>query len=139
MTGTLHEWALAEAIVFAIEEEARKRNSKVIEVVEIVLGELQNIDEEIFEFALNELVSTLREHGIDIHKLSIVREDAVFKCLRCGYTWRLRDTDLSDDVREAIHFVPDVARVYIRCPNCGSHDFEIIAGRGVYIKRLVFG
>jgi len=127
VTGALHEWALAEAIVFAIEEEARKRNSKVIEVAEVVLGELQNVDKEIFEFALNELVNTLREHGIDVHKLSIVHEDAVFKCLRCGHIWKLRDTDLSDDVREAIHFVPDVARVYIRCPDCGSHDFEIIA------------
>jgi hydrogenase nickel incorporation protein HypA/HybF len=37
---------------------------------------------------------------------------------------------------EAIHFVPEIAYVYIRCPNCKSPDFEIMQGRGVWLERI---
>lgn len=137
--NVLHEWALAEAITVTIEYEARKRGSRTIELVEVVVGELQSIDREVFEFALKELIASLRERGIDVRKVDIEFEEAKFKCFRCGYQWNLSEVGISEHEREAIHFIPDVAKVYIRCPKCGSHDFEIVAGRGVYIKRLEFG
>jgi len=134
----LHEWALAESIVLTIEYEARKRGLKIIEVAEVVVGELQSIDREVFEFALNELVASLRERGIDVRRVDIESEEARFRCFRCGYQWSLSEVEISEFEKEAIHFIPDVAKIYIRCPKCGSHDFEIVAGRGVYIKRLQF-
>ena len=134
----MHEWALAESIVLTIEYEARKRGLKIIEVAEVVVGELQSIDREVFEFALNELVASLRERGIDVRRVDIESEEARFRCFRCGYQWSLSEVEISEFEKEAIHFIPDVAKIYIRCPKCGSHDFEIVAGRGVYIKRLQF-
>ena len=134
----MHEWALAESIVLTIEYEARRRGLKTVEVVEVIIGELQSIDREVFEFALNELIASLRERGIDVNRVSIEIEEARFKCFRCGYQWHLSEVGISELEKEAIHFIPDVAKIYIRCPKCGSHDFEIVAGRGVYIKRLEF-
>ncbi|HID80509.1 MAG TPA: hydrogenase nickel incorporation protein HypA [Ignisphaera sp.] len=134
----MHEWALAESIVLTIEYEAKRRGLKSIKVVEVVVGELQSIDRDVFEFALNELVASLRERGIDVHKVDIESEEARFRCSRCGHQWSLSEVRISEFEKEAIHFIPDVAKIYIRCPKCGSHDFEIVAGRGVYVKRLEF-
>jgi len=51
----VHEWALAEGIIATAEEYGRKNNAREIIKVVVVLGELQNIEREILEFALNEL------------------------------------------------------------------------------------
>lgn len=37
---------------------------------------------------------------------------------------------------EAIHFVPELAHSYLRCPRCQSPDFDILEGRGVTIGRI---
>jgi hydrogenase nickel incorporation protein HypA/HybF len=55
----MHEWALAEAVVKAVEELVAE--SGRVECVEVVFGELQSLDEEVFRFALEELLSSLRE------------------------------------------------------------------------------
>ena len=38
--------------------------------------------------------------------------------------------------REAIHFVPESAHAFLRCPACKSPDFEISKGRGVWVERI---
>jgi hydrogenase nickel incorporation protein HypA/HybF len=43
---------------------------------------------------------------------------------------------VSEDTAEAIHFVPEVAHTYIKCPSCGSPDFEIVEGRGVWLENI---
>jgi hydrogenase nickel incorporation protein HypA/HybF len=40
---------------------------------------------------------------------------------------------LDEDETEAIHFMPEIAHIYIRCPQCKSPDFDIIQGRGVQV------
>ncbi len=37
---------------------------------------------------------------------------------------------------ESIHFIPEVAHTYIKCPKCGSPDFEIIKGRGIWLEKI---
>ena len=34
-------------------------------------------------------------------------------------------------------FLPEMAHTYLKCPKCKSPDFDIIAGRGVYIKNII--
>jgi hydrogenase nickel incorporation protein HypA/HybF len=48
----------------------------------------------------------------------------------------LKKKDLSSEVAEAIHFIPEIAHTYMRCPRCHSPDFEVIAGRGVWVAAL---
>jgi hydrogenase nickel incorporation protein HypA/HybF len=38
--------------------------------------------------------------------------------------------------REAVHFLPEAAHAYLRCPRCGSVDFDVAAGRGVSIVSI---
>jgi hydrogenase nickel incorporation protein HypA/HybF len=43
---------------------------------------------------------------------------------------------MDKEVSEAIHFVPEMAHVYIKCPSCGSPDFEVVEGRGVWLQSI---
>ena len=43
---------------------------------------------------------------------------------------------MTEEISEAIHFVPEMAHVYIKCKECGSPDFEVIEGRGVWLATI---
>jgi hydrogenase nickel incorporation protein HypA/HybF len=130
----MHEWALAEAIILSVVEEAKKSRKNVFNV-EVIVGELQSVDLEVFKFALNELKTLAeQEQGVLIKSLKIYRERAKFRCNRCGFEWELSNEKLSEDAKEAVHFVPEVIHTYLQCPRCKSHDFEIVSGRGVYMR-----
>ncbi len=129
----VHEWALAEAIANYVSNYMEARKASRVKKLSILLGELQSIDREILDFALKEI---LKSRGITVESLEYVVEKVVFRCRRCGYKWSLGDTGLSEEVKEAIHFVPEVVHSYFKCPRCGSRDFEIVSGRGLAIKEI---
>jgi hydrogenase nickel incorporation protein HypA/HybF len=131
----MHEWALAEATVTAVRETAEKEGLKEIVEVQIKIGELQQIDREIFDFALSQLRTPL----MDATKFQIETVPAELQCRVCNYQWCLSTEHLDEDVSEAIHFVPEVAHTYLKCPNCGSPDFEILTGRGVWLASIKGG
>ncbi|RLG77415.1 MAG: hydrogenase expression protein HupK [Thermoprotei archaeon] len=128
----VHEWALAEAIVEYV--KSNYPNINKFKRIEILLGELQSIDEEILGFSLKEI---LKSENITVDELVLGEEEAVLRCRRCGHEWRLKELKLEDEVKEAIHFVPEVAHSFIKCPKCGSRDFEVVRGRGVYVKEVI--
>ncbi|MCC6047077.1 MAG: hydrogenase nickel incorporation protein HypA [Desulfurococcaceae archaeon] len=127
----VHEWALAEAVVLTLSQYLREVGWSRVSRVVVSLGELQAVDREVFEFALKELTSL---YGVEVGRFEVVDEEASFECRSCGFRWRLRDLNLPDEVRESIHFLPEAAYAYVRCPRCGSADFALLSGRGV---RLV--
>jgi len=132
----MHEWALADGILKTALEFAEQHNAKSIKKVVIVLGELQDVEQEIVEFALSEMrKNTIAENAEFIFE----EEEAIFKCRDCGHTWKLKDVEkeLSGEIREDIHFVPEVVHAFVECPRCGSRDFEVVKGRGVYISEIV--
>ena len=133
----MHEWALAESILTAAVEESKKEKIKKITEIKIALGELQQIEKDIFRFALNEIT---KERGeiFKKTKLLIKTEKGALKCKNCEHAWSFSDMKkkLSEDEGEAIHFIPEVAFVHARCPKCGSPDFEITTGRGVSITQI---
>jgi len=131
----MHEWALAEAIVKSIEQRAEELKTNSINYVEIIIGELQQIDEEILSFALNELLKSLREErNIIVKELKFSREEAVFKCNVCGYIWKLSEYAIDEEYKESIHFIPEIIFTIHQCPKCGSSDFDIVKGRGIGIR-----
>ncbi|MCS7105063.1 MAG: hydrogenase nickel incorporation protein HypA [Thermofilaceae archaeon] len=127
----VHEWALAEAVLATA---SRAAGGKIVKSLKVVLGELQNVDVEILRFAISEL-----KRGTDLEaaEVEFEVEPAVFKCEVCGTEWRLDDALLNDREREAIHFVPELAHAFLKCTSCGSPDFRVVKGRGVWIKELV--
>ncbi len=133
----MHEWALAESILTAAVEESKKEKMKKITEIKIKLGELQQIEKDIFKFALDELIKGQDEILKNV-KIIIKKEKSILKCKNCENTWNFSDIKkkLSEDEGESIHFVPEVAFVHTRCPKCGSPDFEIVTGRGVSITQI---
>ena len=133
----MHEWALAEAVVSTALKISKKEKLKEITKLRIRVGELQHIDKEILEFALKEIMrprsSTLRNAKIEIET-----EEAILKCRACGHQWPYNDSkkELNEEECESIHFIPEIAHVYIRCPKCKSPDFEIIKGRGIWLNSI---
>jgi hydrogenase nickel incorporation protein HypA/HybF len=128
----MHEWALAEAIIAAASEVAEKESLKQIKEVKIKVGELQQIELDILEFALSQLKPAKFKNA----NFSIEIVKAELKCRVCGYKWFFRKEELDKNTSEAIHFVPEVAHAYIKCPKCGSPDFEILQGRGVWLQSI---
>ena len=133
----MHEWALAEAVVSAAAKTAREHGLCEITGIRISLGRLQQVEMEIFEFAMNEIMQSQKALFMKT-KIELQVEEAVLKCRRCGCKWSFGDVKekLSLSESEAIHFIPEVAHAHICCPGCNSPDFELIQGRGVSIHSI---
>ncbi|HLN88846.1 MAG TPA: hydrogenase/urease maturation nickel metallochaperone HypA, partial [Candidatus Binatia bacterium] len=69
-------------------------------------------------------------------KFHILKSKSALKCRVCNTTWSLDLEKLDKTTAEAIHFVPEVVHTYIKCPHCGSPDFEIVTGRGVWLENV---
>lgn len=133
----MHEWALAESILTAALEAAQKEKIKKITEIDIAIGELQQIEKDIFQFAIDQLIDENKDKLKNV-KIKIKTEKSTLKCRSCQNTWDFDSmkNKLNEDESEAIHFIPEVAFVHTRCPKCGSPDFQIEKGRGVSITKI---
>jgi hydrogenase nickel incorporation protein HypA/HybF len=128
----MHEWALAEGVIKTADKFAEDQGMEEVTEVRIMIGELQQIEHEIIEFALDQMRTPRMKNA----KFVIETVPAAFKCRKCGNEWKLETKKLDEETGEAIHFVPEMAHVYLKCPNCGSPDFEITEGRGVWLASM---
>ncbi len=133
----MHEWALAESIVMATVEEAQKAKLKTITQVTVNIGELQQIEQEIFLFALHEL-SKSQKPRIQKDAFVLKTDKSSLTCKSCGKHWKYSDMKkkLNTTESESIHFIPEIVFVHTRCPHCKSPDFEITKGRGVTLSSI---
>ncbi|MCD6263634.1 hydrogenase nickel insertion protein HypA [Candidatus Bathyarchaeota archaeon] len=129
----MHEWSLAEAVIHAASKIVEREGLKEVREVVIRVGELQQIELEVLEFALTELKKGTRFEDAEF-VLETMR--AEFECRVCGHRWYFDAKELDERVQEDIHFVPEVVHAYVRCPRCGSPDFNVLKGRGVWIERI---
>lgn len=132
----LHEWALAEAIIGYVNNVLKEKNAGIVRKLVLRIGRLQSIDKEVLLFALNNLA---KEYGVNIGEIVMHDEDVVLECRRCHARWTFSPTQLPEDIREAIHFVPEVVHSFTKCPRCGSRDFDIVSGRGLNIESIEVG
>ncbi len=128
----MHEWALAEGVIKTADKFAEDQGMEEVTEVKIMIGELQQVEHDIIEFALDQL-RTQRLKGA---KFVIEAVPARFKCRKCSHEWQLETQKLDKETGEAIHFVPEMAHVYLKCPACGSPDFEVTEGRGVWLASM---
>ncbi|UCF44928.1 MAG: hydrogenase nickel incorporation protein HypA [Candidatus Bathyarchaeota archaeon] len=128
----MHEWALAEAVIAAATRIAEKEKLKEVKEVTIDIGELQQVERDIFQFALSQLKPVSFKNA----KFQITTAKTELRCRVCEHTWLFRKQKLDENTAEAIHFVPEVAHVYIKCPKCASPDFEVTKGRGVWLESI---
>jgi len=128
----MHEWALAEAILKSARQIAEKENLKEVTDVTIKVGELQQIEPQILRSALSQMKTDIFKNT----KFHIFKAKSTLKCRVCSTTWQINFKKLDKTTAEAIHFVPEVAHTYIKCHSCGSPDFEIVTGRGVWLENI---
>ncbi len=133
----MHEWALAESVILTVIEESKKKKLKIIDEININIGELQQIELDIFNFAIKEIIMNYGDLLKNV-KINIEIDETTLKCKVCKNKWKFSDikNDLNNDESEAIHFIPEVALVHSRCTKCRSPDFEIISGRGISITSI---
>ncbi len=132
MIERMHEWALAEAVIAAAEKRVTPSEERSPGSMIVLIGELQAIDREIFAFALESL---LAGSALPAGLFRMEMELAEFLCRACGRRWGLSEAGLTAEQREAIHFLPESAHAFVRCPACGGVDFGVERGRGVSIME----
>ena len=128
----MHEWALAEAILTSANAIILTENLKEVTVITIKLGELQQIDPAILRLALSEMKPPIFKAA----KFRILKAKTTLECRVCGNTWLFNSKNFDKEKAEAIHFVPEVAHTYVKCQRCGSCDFKVVSGRGVWIENI---
>ncbi|MHC4341112.1 MAG: hydrogenase nickel incorporation protein HypA [Planctomycetota bacterium] len=133
----MHEFALAEAVITTSLDAAEKESLARITRIEVHVGELQSIRKETFEFALTEIMPKT-EPRLAAAEITVTIIPARFTCRACSHDFDLKETGGPKDAeqKEAIHFVPELAHAFLRCPECESPDFEVIQGRGVSIDAI---
>ena len=133
----MHEWALAESVITTALEEAEKEKLESITEIIVDIGELQQIEQELFSFAVNDIMKSYSPK-LKNTKITVNIQHSTLRCKHCDNTWTFDDIkkNLDEEEAESIHFLPEVAVVHSRCPKCNSPDFEIQEGRGVAIRSI---
>ena len=133
----MHEFALADAVVKTALGAAREAGITEIERIVVKVGELQQIQVDLFEFSLAEVLPVVAPELAGA-VFEVEEEPARFLCRACEAEFG--ETELADaegeEAAEAMHFVPELSHAFLRCPGCGSPDFEITAGRGVTLETV---
>lgn len=132
----MHEWALAELVKEKIELVSKKENFTVLNRIKIRLGALQNINKDIFIESLKTLFCEENKNLFKEVDIEVEEEQAVFRCNKCNREWSYPLHEVSDRDRENMHFFPELASIYIKCPFCLSIDFEVIKGRSFVIEYI---
>lgn len=132
----MHEYALADAVVTAARELARREGLRRVRVIEVTLGELQGLEPDLMEEALRRM---LPEGGAELQgaELRLLVEPARLRCRGCAREFGLAEAGAPGaEEREAIHLLPELAHAFLACPGCGSGDFEVRSGRGAGLAAV---
>jgi hydrogenase nickel incorporation protein HypA/HybF len=133
----MHEWALAESVICTISDEIKRNKLNRVSRVTVKIGELQQMDLDIFRFAIENVLASY-ELNVDKECIILETELSTLKCNVCENEWNFGENikRMKEDEAEAIHFIPEIAHTYMRCPACGSPDFSINKGRGIWIESI---
>jgi len=127
----MHEVSIAHMLLEAV---LKNTSGRVIEI-EVEIGELRMINVDALKFAFSVLSEGTRAEKA---KIIIKRKKPKFKCLNCGHTWSPILESLNEDQKTLIHFGALAYSLILKCPKCGSNDFEIIEGDEIIITRIKF-
>jgi len=130
----LHELALVQGIVDAVQETAREKKRKVTSF-KIEVGELSQFDIRLIRQLLADIAKGTPLEGA---KIIVQREKCRVRCLGCGNRWGFEQLagTLSESDKEMVHFLPELISSCSKCPSCSKSYFEIEAGRSVRVAEV---
>lgn len=111
----MHEIGLVNDIIDAIKAKLKSSGeSSAVKNVIIVIGELEHVTPEHFEFHFKEHT---KGTCLEKTRLTFKKAGARFKCRTCGHEYEPKDAEL-------------------KCPKCGSKLNDVIAGSGVFAESI---
>ena len=113
----MHELGVTKSIVEAVLKHAEAQNASQIRAVDLVIGEMRNLDEEWVQRYFDRCAEGTIAEGAQIRITSV---PMTFYCSACGATFQL---PLGSDQR-------------MRCAQCGSEDYDMITGGELLIKSI---
>ncbi len=133
----MHEFALAESVILSAKGIAEKNEFIRIRVIELRVGELQQMSEDAFALGLKTMA---QERGpvFEGARFEVKVEKASFACRVCGCRWSFANAcaQMTPEEAEYVHFIPEVAHGYLSCPGCESSDYEVASGRGLWLDAV---
>lgn len=135
----MHEWSLASGIIETVTDESGKRNATAVKQVDILVGEISQIEISTLKDALENLKTGTILDGCEI---SITVENTRLRCRSCGKEFgfpevREKLEPLSEGGDNPVHYLPQSIAAFVGCPKCGSPDIVVTDGAGVRINRIV--
>lgn len=135
----MHEWSLASGVIETVTDESSKRNATAVKQVDILVGEISQIEIPIFKDALENLKTGTVLDGCEI---SIEVENTKLKCRSCGNEFgfpEVRDKlePLSEGGDNPVHYLPASIAAFVGCPECSSPNIMVTEGSGVRINKIV--
>ncbi len=110
----MHELALCEGILQALEEQAKIQPFARVHAVWLEIGVLSSVEPEALRFNFDVITrGTLAEGS----RLEIVTVPAQAWCLPCGEKISIR-------------------QYFDACPQCGSHQLQVVEGEELRIQQL---
>ncbi|GEM_PF-218297 len=143
----MHEWSVTQSIVEALLRFAEENGLRNITRVVIEVNQLSQLENDIIKEAFQILTrGTIAEDA----ELVIDEAPVSFVCRNCGYRWGLEDVlreindaakthgivDEEGTVDPPLHYLPMLVYSFVKCPRCGSRDFEIENPYSVRIKNV---
>lgn len=117
----MHELSVIYPIVQMADRIARENNVQQITAVQLLIGELHDMDE---KWANHYYRRFCKGTTLEGSELRIKRVPLVFRCKACGHE------------QSYTHF--SFAGVELKCHSCGSTEMEILSGREMEIDSIEF-
>jgi hydrogenase nickel incorporation protein HypA/HybF len=133
----MHEWALAEGVVQTALDTARDNGLRRVSSIRVKIGQLQQISPDFFRQAIAQVMPP-DEPLLAGTSVDITSEAAVCSCRACAAEFGLEQAlaQLGAEAAESIHFIPELAPTFLACPTCGSPDYSVLRGRGVWLEAV---
>lgn len=133
--GVMHEFMIARGVVDSLREFSL-RSGVVVKSFKVLVGELSMLDVGLLVDAIGRLVEESEVRGASF---SVEVEPARVVCGSCGQSMSFGETvaGLSEEEKEAIHFLPELIASFAACRICGSKDLRVASGRGVTVRDVV--
>ena len=110
----MHEYSIAVNIVDIAVDHAQKANAKVVNDVEIEIGELSGVVYDAMETSMEMAIKgTILENS----KINIISIPGKGKCLTCNSEFKLHN-------------------LFDPCPDCGAFCPEVLSGKELRLKSL---
>jgi len=118
----MHELAIAEAILDAVERHAEGRP---VTVVRVQVGRLRQVVPESLAFYAD-LAADLRP-GCEEAAFEWETVDSALKCRSCGSEWDPAPPPAHENAELVVRF---------SCPRCDSGDYEVVSGDDVVVESI---